>query len=220
MYFLGRPRKPIQTRFYSRIFRNIREKSERFWRSRRVLSFGPSQYMIFLNFQDLKKSSEFNLTIHYVIIQYKIKKYQILTTSNKKLRRSTWSSKWEPLIEAHKPFRSERRQTLLFKNKHRCKTWLKWAWYVLIEKRFFDETCIEIDFTYLLPLHLSNHESFFSPIPWRYSSDIYCSREAGLSTIFLYSLWLNEFLLYAPHLYRSDIKVNISNEWLCQDIFD
>ena len=76
------------------------------------------------------------------------------------------------LTEAYKPFRSERRQTLLFKSKHRCKTWLKWAWYVLIEKRSFDETCIEIDLTYLLPLHFSNHESFCSPIPWRYPSDI------------------------------------------------
>ena len=31
----------------------------------RVLSFGPSQYMIFLSFQDLKKSSEFNLHIKF-----------------------------------------------------------------------------------------------------------------------------------------------------------
>ena len=58
----------FQTRFYSRIFKNIRKKKTgQFWSSWRVLSLGPIQKMIYPRFPDLKKSSEFNLAIgHYI----------------------------------------------------------------------------------------------------------------------------------------------------------
>ena len=59
-------KKPFQTPFYSKIFKNFRKKSDIFWRSRGVLSRELSLKMIFPCLLDLEKSSEFNLYMHLV----------------------------------------------------------------------------------------------------------------------------------------------------------
>ena len=53
------------TRFYSRIFRNIRKKKLFFWTFWRVLSYGHTQKMIFPRFLNLEKLSEFNLGMYW-----------------------------------------------------------------------------------------------------------------------------------------------------------